>query len=87
VTTPIPGAFAGEVVGVDRAAPSTADVRNVDAAMERRGVLVLAILRAPTGFRPIFAGAILILAGGIYICCGAPLRRIELNVADSALFD
>lgn len=37
-----PGAFAGEVSGIDCAAPLTqADVRAIDAAMERHGVIVL----------------------------------------------
>jgi len=39
--TSIPGAFAGEVSGIDCAAPlSEADVRAIDAAMERHAVLV-----------------------------------------------
>jgi alpha-ketoglutarate-dependent taurine dioxygenase len=41
VVTPIPGAFVGEVVGVDCAAPLTAaDVGDIDAAMDRHAVLV-----------------------------------------------
>ncbi|HXE25552.1 MAG TPA: TauD/TfdA family dioxygenase, partial [Roseiarcus sp.] len=39
--TSIPGAFAGEVSGIDCAAPLTqADVRAIDAAMERHAVIV-----------------------------------------------
>src|SRR5271169_61018 len=41
VVTPIPGSFAGEVAGVDCAAPlAAADVGDIDAAMERHAVLV-----------------------------------------------